>query len=124
MKQKEIEKIKRAVQDGQMEAAEYLFQYSDLSRNEFTEILQIYQRKDAIKQNPKRDGSKNGAVDVDNIWDSILQVMETAISKPSFDTWFSNTEGNIEGSTLIVSSRNEFQQDWLHQRYEKKSWKS
>ncbi|WML48508.1 hypothetical protein RCG23_25355 [Neobacillus sp. PS3-34] len=46
MKQKEIEKIKRAVQDGQMESAEHLFQYSDLSRNEFTELLEIYQRKD------------------------------------------------------------------------------
>src|SRR5699024_2282437 len=44
--------------------------------------------------------------------------MKSKISKPSYDTWLSQTDARImDDKTLIVAVPNEFTKNWLDQRY-------
>ena len=39
----------------------------------------------------------------DTLWDQVLQVMQGEVSKPSYETWFRNTEGvKVNGNTIVV----------------------
>lgn len=52
------------------------------------------------------------------IWNNALAVIETKLSKPSFETWLKSTqiESYINQNITIIAP-NEFARDWLHSRY-------
>ncbi|MBO1004173.1 chromosomal replication initiator protein DnaA [Pseudogracilibacillus auburnensis] len=55
---------------------------------------------------------------IEELWDYILTEMKSKISKPSYDTWLSQTEvKEINNHILIISVPNEFTKNWLDQRY-------
>ncbi len=55
-----------------------------------------------------------------DLWNKALAVIETKISKPSFETWLkSTTAHSLKGNTLIIVAPNEFARDWLEERYTK-----
>ncbi len=47
----------------------------------------------------------------------MLSIIKGKLSRPAFETWFTNTMGVIEGNTLLVTAQNDFQRDWLENRY-------
>lgn len=52
------------------------------------------------------------------LWNQTLKVIETKISKPSFETWLKSTQiSSLAGDTIIVVAPNEFARDWLNSRY-------
>ncbi|WP_257347297.1 DnaA N-terminal domain-containing protein [Pseudalkalibacillus decolorationis] len=50
-------------------------------------------------------------------WDEVLSFIEEKLSRPSFDTWFKSTKGEIDGDTLTIVTGNDFSRDWLEARY-------
>ncbi|CAM3806679.1 chromosomal replication initiator protein DnaA [Alkalicoccus chagannorensis] len=55
-----------------------------------------------------------------DLWDQALTKIEEKVSKPSFDTWFKDTEADSidQSSNLItIIAPNEFARDWLENRY-------
>src|SRR5699024_4427872 len=55
---------------------------------------------------------------IEELWQYILNEMKSKISKPSYDTWLSQTAvKNISEQVLIISVPNEFTKNWLDQRY-------
>ncbi|NLS45256.1 MAG: chromosomal replication initiator protein DnaA [Firmicutes bacterium] len=54
----------------------------------------------------------------DTLWDQVLQVMQGEVSKPSYETWFRNTEGvRISGSTILVKTPHEIGRKFLSDNY-------
>lgn len=52
------------------------------------------------------------------IWQKTLDVLETQLSKPSFETWLKSTNLiDFSNHTVTVSVANEFAKDWLESRY-------
>lgn len=57
---------------------------------------------------------------IEELWNSILQEMQTKLSKPSYDTWFSHTKVHrLVSNKLSVFVPNEFTKTWLDQHYTK-----
>jgi chromosomal replication initiator protein len=57
---------------------------------------------------------------LDDLWEQALQKIEEKVSKPSFDTWFKDTQAdsiNQSSNTITVIAPNEFARDWLENRY-------
>lgn len=55
---------------------------------------------------------------LDQLWQQTLRHIESKVSKPSFETWLSETEAlSHQDDTLTVSAPNEFIRDWLEDRY-------
>ena len=55
---------------------------------------------------------------LNQLWHNTLRNIETKLSKPSFDTWISQTEAlSFSDDTLTVVAPNEFVRDWLENRY-------
>lgn len=55
---------------------------------------------------------------LEQLWQDILHHIEGKVSKPSFDTWVSQTEAlSFVDETLTVVAPNEFVLDWLEDRY-------
>jgi chromosomal replication initiation ATPase DnaA len=52
-------------------------------------------------------------------WLQVLNMISQKIGKPSFETWFKNTTAEIKGDVVIVKAQNEFQLNWLEERYSK-----
>ncbi|WP_366923436.1 chromosomal replication initiator protein DnaA [Metallumcola ferriviriculae] len=53
-----------------------------------------------------------------DLWQQALDILETELSKPSFETWLKNTSlASFSGNTAIISVPNEFAKDWLENRY-------
>jgi hypothetical protein len=53
-----------------------------------------------------------------DLWAGVLSIIKQKISKPSFDTWFVKTTAKyLDDDAIIVLSKNEFQSDWLENRY-------
>jgi len=53
-----------------------------------------------------------------NLWNQALDILETELSKPSFETWLKNTELiAIKKNKAFISVPNEFAKDWLESRY-------
>ena len=50
-------------------------------------------------------------------WIQVLHLISQRISKPSFDTWLKDTTAEIKDDVVIVKTKNEFQADWLEERY-------
>jgi len=54
------------------------------------------------------------------IWHQILSVIQTKLSKPSFDTWFKATRlVSLSDSSVIISAPTSFAVEWLESRYTK-----
>jgi len=55
---------------------------------------------------------------ITDIWQQALEILETELSKPSFETWLKNTSLTaFAGNKAIISVPNEFAKDWLENRY-------
>lgn len=52
-----------------------------------------------------------------DLWSAVLEKISEKISKPSFETWFSDTYAEIDDDVMIVKAKNEFAADWLEERY-------
>ncbi|MFC5403192.1 chromosomal replication initiator protein DnaA [Cohnella soli] len=54
------------------------------------------------------------------IWEQVLSVIQTKLSKPSFDTWFKATKAIfLSDNTVIVTAPTTFAVEWLETRYTK-----
>jgi hypothetical protein len=52
------------------------------------------------------------------LWSYVLKKIQPKISKPSYETWFKSTSAKLlDDDVLIVYGNNEFQTDWLQERY-------
>ncbi len=52
------------------------------------------------------------------IWQKTLDILETQLTKPSFETWLKSTELiTLNGNIVTISVANEFAKDWLESRY-------
>ena len=54
------------------------------------------------------------------IWQQVLSVIQTRLSKPSFDTWFKSTKAFFQSDDVVViTAPNVFSAEWLESRYTK-----
>lgn len=54
------------------------------------------------------------------MWQQVLSVIQTKLSKPSFDTWFKSTKATVfTDSLLVISAPNNFAKEWIESRYAK-----
>ncbi|OWA35740.1 chromosomal replication initiation protein DnaA [Saccharibacillus sp. O16] len=54
------------------------------------------------------------------LWQQILSIIQTKLSKPSFDTWFKATQAiQLTQTSLTVSAPTTFAVEWLESRYTK-----
>ncbi|HZW83142.1 MAG TPA: chromosomal replication initiator protein DnaA [Candidatus Deferrimicrobium sp.] len=52
------------------------------------------------------------------IWQKTLAILETQLTKPSFETWLKSTSLlSFDGSLVTIGVANEFAKDWLESRY-------
>lgn len=57
---------------------------------------------------------------INDLWQQVLSIIQTKLSKPSFDTWLKSTKATVfTDSTLIISTPNNFTREWLESRYAK-----
>ncbi|MDX8045468.1 chromosomal replication initiator protein DnaA [Gracilibacillus sp. S3-1-1] len=55
---------------------------------------------------------------LEDLWQSTLELIKERVSKPSYDTWLKNTSVNeLKEDTVIISAPNEFTRDWLDSKY-------
>ncbi|MEO3945813.1 helix-turn-helix domain-containing protein [Gorillibacterium sp. CAU 1737] len=59
----------------------------------------------------------SGKVDGDLLWAEVLNVIREKLSPPSYDTWFKETTGTVDGDTLVVTCPNRFSAEWVFSRY-------
>ncbi|WP_123042652.1 chromosomal replication initiator protein DnaA [Cohnella candidum] len=54
------------------------------------------------------------------IWQQVLSVIQTKLSKPSFDTWFKSTKASfLADDVVVVTAPTTFAAEWLETRYTK-----
>ncbi|CAM3631527.1 chromosomal replication initiator protein DnaA [Marinicrinis lubricantis] len=54
------------------------------------------------------------------LWQQVLDIIQTKVSKPSFDTWLKSTKAVVLNDTmLVISAPTVFARDWLESRYTK-----
>ncbi|WP_106769578.1 chromosomal replication initiator protein DnaA [Paenibacillus sp. Marseille-P3787] len=54
------------------------------------------------------------------LWQQILSVIQTKLSKPSFDTWFKATKAlTLNDHSVVISAPTTFAVEWLESRYTK-----
>ena len=54
------------------------------------------------------------------LWQQVLSIIQTKLSKPSFDTWFKATKASFNGdSMVVVTAPTTFAAEWLESRYTK-----
>jgi chromosomal replication initiator protein len=55
-----------------------------------------------------------------DLWQQILSVIQTKLSKPSFDTWLKSTRASVfTDSAIVICAPNNFAREWLESRYTK-----
>ncbi|MGG1518966.1 chromosomal replication initiator protein DnaA [Paenibacillus oryzisoli] len=55
-----------------------------------------------------------------DLWQQILTIIQTKLSKPSFDTWLKSTKATVFNDTeVVICAPNNFAQEWLESRYTK-----
>jgi len=55
---------------------------------------------------------------INTLWKKVLDVIETKLSKPSFETWLKSTQAvSLIKDELTIVAPNEFARDWLESRY-------
>lgn len=55
--------------------------------------------------------------EIERIWSDALQVISKKISKPAYETWFTNIEIEIDDDVITLKTKNDFSRDWLENRY-------
>ncbi|SJZ79711.1 chromosomal replication initiator protein DnaA [Selenihalanaerobacter shriftii] len=56
--------------------------------------------------------------DLAHIWQKALEIFESELSKPSFETWLKSTKLlSIEDNYILIEVPNDFSKDWLETRY-------
>ncbi|MFB5676984.1 chromosomal replication initiator protein DnaA [Paenibacillus terreus] len=54
------------------------------------------------------------------LWQQILSIIQTKLSKPSFDTWFKATKATkLNDHSIVISAPTTFAVEWLESRYTK-----
>lgn len=54
------------------------------------------------------------------LWQQVLSVLQTKLSKPSFDTWLKSTKAAVfTDSLIVICAPNNFAKEWLETRYAK-----
>jgi len=54
-----------------------------------------------------------------DLWQKTIAILETKLSKPSFETWFKQTTPvSFDNHTLTIGVPNDFARDWLESRYQ------
>lgn len=54
------------------------------------------------------------------MWQQVLSVLQTKLSKPSFDTWLKSTKAAVfTDSLIVICAPNNFAKEWLETRYAK-----
>lgn len=57
---------------------------------------------------------------INELWQQVLSVIQTRLSKPSFDTWLKSTKATaFDNSLLVISAPTTFAKEWLESRYAK-----
>lgn len=57
---------------------------------------------------------------VNELWQQVLSIIQTKLSKPSFDTWFKSTKATVfTDSLLVICAPSTFAMEWLESRYTK-----
>jgi chromosomal replication initiator protein len=55
-----------------------------------------------------------------DLWQQVLSVIQTKLSKPSFDTWLKSTKATVfTDSSVVICAPNNFAREWLESRYTK-----
>ena len=54
------------------------------------------------------------------LWQQVMSIIQSKLSKPSFDTWFKSTKATFVGEdVIVVTAPNAFTAEWLSSRYTK-----
>ena len=52
------------------------------------------------------------------LWGQVLEIMQSKVSKPSYETWFRNTEGiKLNGNTIVVKTPHDIGRKFLTDNY-------
>ncbi|WP_312097650.1 DnaA N-terminal domain-containing protein [Niallia sp.] len=105
-----------------------LYKYSFLSKEEFIDTVEPFLTKNKAntinhlqdfvdKEVSSSNNTNADSIKEDEIWKQVLELIGTTISNPSFDTWLKNTTCSLENNLATVYCGNEFQRDWLKERY-------
>ncbi len=55
-----------------------------------------------------------------DVWQNVLQLLQTRISRPSFDTWLKSTRASqFHEQSIVICAPNNFAREWLENRYTK-----
>ncbi|MGG3470263.1 DnaA N-terminal domain-containing protein [Neobacillus pocheonensis] len=122
------ERIRKALENGRFQDAIVLFSYSVLTKDEFTLLQQTYvsDGPSEMKMKETENDNPQEATVLQNTspWEQILHFISTKISATSFESWFKQTKGEIDGDVLIISSGDSYQRDWLEERYSMLIWRA
>lgn len=57
---------------------------------------------------------------IEQLWQQVLSIIKTKVSKPSYDTWLKSTKAvEFTDSLLVICAPNNFSKEWLETRYTK-----
>jgi hypothetical protein len=114
---------KELAEDGDfLEAEEISTQYlqREKSKEDLKNHIDFFKISRDVMIEGFNPGEDNHSLDLEEFWGSVLSSIYPKISKQSYDTWFKNTIAyKVVDDTIIVLTNNEFQTDWLTERYEK-----
>lgn len=55
-----------------------------------------------------------------DLWQEVLAIIQTKLSKPSFEAWFKSTKATVfNDHSLVICAPNNFAREWLETRYAK-----
>ena len=105
-----------------------LHKYSSLSKEEFIDTVEPFLTKNktnsinhfqdfVYKEVSSSNNTIANSIKEDEVGKQVLELIGTKISKPSFDTWLKNTPCSLENNLATIYCGNEFQRDWLEERY-------
>ena len=81
-------------------------------------ILQEMRNENRSKKAIQQPQPLRRGLEVFHFWNQVLSEIQSVVSKPSYDTWIKGTLAKIvDEDTIVVLSKNEFQSDWLEERY-------
>ncbi|MGO4890479.1 DnaA N-terminal domain-containing protein [Anaerobacillus sp. MEB173] len=89
----------------------------DLQRKDkrIADILELLEKQ--RKNEPIGEDKWDIENDTDELLHKVLNAVKSKISRPSYQTWFTNITMTLDEEILTIISENEFQCDWLENRY-------
>ncbi|MBE3594875.1 MAG: chromosomal replication initiator protein DnaA [Candidatus Carbobacillus altaicus] len=71
-----------------------------------------------VETNEVKQVQDQSPKDAETIWHTILEELQKRLSKPSYETWFQDTQGYvIQNSELLIKVPNAFIKSWLQDNY-------